>query len=184
MRKIILNALIILIFIFVTGCTSNADTVDTPLYSGKSLSVGVVGETPEIREDHIHFTSISFEELEDYSKLSSNYDAVVIMKEHLQEADDNKYVKVYTHAGVPFFFIESTKSYMPFVLEDVSYEHSSLTNFNNDMYAIGYLQTGESSKNWGYGLYNDIVNDPNVNDAYSCMFTTIESIEDGTSKEK
>jgi hypothetical protein len=59
MKRIILNALIILIFIFATGCTSNADTVDTPLYSGKSLFIGVVGEVPKIREEHVHFTSIS-----------------------------------------------------------------------------------------------------------------------------
>ncbi|WP_449600540.1 hypothetical protein [Paenibacillus sp. Marseille-Q9583] len=180
MRKIILNSLIILIFIFVTGCTSNADTVDTPLYSGKSLFIGVVGEVPKIREEHVHFTSISFEALEDYSKLSSQYDAVVITKEHLKEADDNKYVKVYTNAGIPFFFIGATKSFMPFVLEDVSYDHYSLTNFNNDMYVTGYLQTGETYRTWGYGLYNDKVNEPNIKDVYSRMFTTIESINNGT----
>ncbi|WP_256989984.1 hypothetical protein [Paenibacillus sp. VTT E-133280] len=180
MRKIILNALIILIFIFATGCTSNADTVDTPLYSGKSLFIGVVGEVPKIREEHIHFTSISFEELEDYDELSSDYDAVVIMKEHLQEADDNKYVKVYTHAGIPFFFIQSTKSFMPFVLEDVSYEHSSLKDFNNNMYATGYFHNGEKYRSWEDGLYNDKINEPNIKDAYSRIFTTIESIENGT----
>ncbi|WP_339316083.1 hypothetical protein [Paenibacillus sp. FSL R10-2734] len=182
MKRIILNALIILIVIFTTGCTSIADTVDTPLYSGKSLSLGVVGEIPKIREEHVHFTNISFDELEDYSTLSSKYDAVVIMKEHLQEADDNKYIKVYTNAGVPFFFIEATKSFMPFVLEDVSFEHSSLTNFNYDMYVTGYFQTGEAYKSWGYGLYNDKVNEPNIKDVYSRIFTTIESIENGTYK--
>jgi hypothetical protein len=180
MRKIILIALIILIFILVTGCTSNADTVDTPLYSGKSLFIGVVGEVPKIREEHVHFTNISFEELEDYSNLSSNYDAVVIMKEHLKEADDNKYVKVYTNAGIPFFFIGATKSFMPFVLEDVSYEHSSLTNFNNDMYVTGYFHNGEKFRSWEYGLYNGKVNEPNIKNVYSGMFTTIESIKNGT----
>ncbi|OMD39067.1 hypothetical protein [Paenibacillus odorifer] len=182
MRRIIPNALIILIFIFVTGCTSNADTVDTPLYSGKGLYVGVVGEVPKVREDQIHFTSISFDELEDYTKLSSNYDAVIIMKEHLQEADDNKYVKVYTKAGIPFFFIGATKSFMPFVLEDVSYEHSSLTNFNNNMYVTGYFHNGEKFRSWEYGIYNDKVNEPNIKSVYSQMFTTIESIKNGMYK--
>ncbi|WP_313640788.1 hypothetical protein [Paenibacillus sp.] len=180
MKRIILNVLILLIVMLATGCTPNADTVDTPLYSGKSLFIGVVGEVPKIREEHVHFTSISFNELADYTKLSSQYDAVFIMKEHLQEADDNKYTKVYTNAGVPFFFIGAAKSFMPFVLEDVSYEHSSLKNFNNDMYVTGYLQTGETYKYWEYGLYNGKVNEPNIKDVYSRMFTTIESIENGT----
>lgn len=180
MRKIILNSLIILIFIFVTGCTSNADTVDTPLYSGKSLFIGVVGEVPKIREEHVHFTSISFDELADYTKLSSQYDAVVITKEHLKEADDNKFVKVYTNADVPFFFIGATKSFMPFVLEDVSYEHSSLTNFNNDMYVTGYFHNGEKFRSWEYGLYNGKENKPNIKNVYSGIFTTIESIKNGT----
>lgn len=100
------------------------------------------------------------------------------MKEHLQEADDNKYVKVYTNAGIPFFFMESTKSFMPFVREDISYEDISDTG--SGMYATGYLQIGEASKFWGYGLYNDKVNEPNIKDVYSRMFTTIESIKNGT----
>jgi hypothetical protein len=48
------------------------------------------------------------------------------------------------------------------------------------MYATGYLQIGEASKFWGYGLYNGKVNEPNIKDVYSRMFTTIESIKDGT----
>jgi hypothetical protein len=75
--------LVILMVMLATGCTTKADTIDTPLYSGKNLSIGVVGETPKIREEHVKFTRISFDELEDYDELSADYDAVVIMKEHL-----------------------------------------------------------------------------------------------------
>lgn len=183
MKKISFFTVMIVFVLLVTGCTITVDTVDsvdTPLYSGKILSIGVIGEIPKVREDQVHFTEITFDELEDYSKLSTTYDAVIIMKEHLIEADDNKYVKVYNKAGIPFFFIESPRSFMPFVLEDLSFEHSSFQNFHYDMYATGYFQTGTAYKSWGYGLYNDKINAPNVKDVYSRICTTIESIQNGT----
>ncbi|MEK4187353.1 hypothetical protein [Paenibacillus sp. FSL L8-0494] len=178
MKKLSSYILVILIVMLATGCTVTANTVVTPLYHGKSLSVGVVGEAPKVREEHVSFTSISFEELEEYAKLSADYDAVFIMKEHLSEAAENKYAKVYKKAGIPFYFIGSTKSFMPFVTEKLSYEDISDTH--SGMYITGYLQTGETYKTWGYGLYKDIVNEPNIKDAYSRVFTTIASIENGT----
>gem|GEM_PF-3378229 len=36
----------------------------------ESLSVGVVGEAPKVREEHGSFTSISFEELEEHAKVN------------------------------------------------------------------------------------------------------------------
>lgn len=126
----------------------------------------------------MRFTSISFDELEDYTKLSSNYDAVIIMKEHLEEAAEGKYAKVYRNADIPFFFIESTKSHIPFVVEELSYE--DVSDINNGMYATGYLPSDKGDRTWGYGLYNDKVNESNIKNAYSWIFTTIESIENGT----
>lgn len=177
MKRIIPFALVIFIVMIVTSCTTTADTIDTPLYSGKSLSVGVVGEAPKVREEHVSFTNISFDELEEYPKLSSKFDAVFIMKEYLQEAAESQYAKVYKNAGIPFFFIGSKKSYMPFVLEELSY--ADVPDINNGMYATGYLPLDKGDRTWGYGLYNDKVNEPNIKDVYSRIFTTIESIENG-----
>lgn len=177
MNKLSIFTLVILLTMFTTGCTITASTINTPEYIGKSLSLGVVGEAPKIREEHVSFTRISFEELEDYTELSSNYDAVIIMKDHLEEAAEGKYAKVYKNADIPFFFMESTKSYMPFVLEEVSYDHPSLKNYNSDMYATGYLHLEQGDRVWGYGIPK--VNEPNIKDAYSRIFTTIEYIGNG-----
>lgn len=180
MKRIFPFTFIILIIILATGCTTTADTVDTPLYSGQSLSLAVIGEVPKVREEHIKFINISFDELEDYTKLSSVYDAVFIMKEHLSEAAQGKYAKVYKNAGIPFFYIESTKSFMPFVAEELSYDDISDTG--SGMYATGYLASDKGDRSWGYGLYNNIVNAPNIKSAYSRMFTTIDSVKNGMYK--
>lgn len=150
------------------------------LYTGQGLSLGVVGEVPKIREEHVKFTSISFDELEDYTKLSAEYDAVFIMKEHLSEAAQGKYAKVYKNAGIPFFFIESKKLHMSFVVEELTYEDSLGTQ--TDLYAIGYLASDKGDRSWGYGLDKNKVNKPNIQNAYSWVFTTIDSIKNGMYK--
>lgn len=102
----------------------------------------------------------------------------MIMKEHLSEAAESKYAQVYKSSNIPYFFIESTKSFVPFVIEELSYDQVS--ELSNLEYATGYFQTGDDQnqyQSWGYGLYNDKVNESNIKDVYSRMFTTISSID-------
>lgn len=163
---------ILLILVMLTGC--NSDTVDTPLYDGKNLVIGVIGNFPEVREQNVKFKKINFNKLEGGKKLSSDFDAIFIMKEHLSEAANSKYAAVYKNSGIPFFFIESTKSYVPFVNEQFSYEDSP--KIEDQTYATGIYLTGEGNyQHCGYGLYNDIVNENNIKDVYTRIFTSIES---------
>ncbi len=59
--------------------------------------------------------------------------------------------------------------------EKISYE--DFPEVESGEYAAWYFQSGEDIQSWGYGLYNDKVNEPNIKDAYSRMFSTIESIK-------
>jgi hypothetical protein len=152
--------------------TSTPDFVDTPLYTGRNLIVGVIGEPPKIREKNVSYKTLTFGELKDFST-HLDFDAVFITEEHLSEASNQEYAKVYKTAGIPFFFIESKKSYLPFVSEELSYEE--VPDLKSGMYATGYFQYGDKSQSWGYGLYNDKVNNKNIEDVYSRIFNTIES---------
>jgi hypothetical protein len=165
---------IILLFIcfILAGC--NSDTVNSPRYEGKNIVIGVIGDAPNIREENIDFKKITFDQLEDQN-LSPDFDAIFIIKEYLTEASNQKYAKVYKNVGIPFFFIESKKSYLPFIYEEMSYEN--VPDLSTDTYATGYFQSGEENQSWGYGLYNDKVNEPNIKDVYTRIFTTIESLE-------
>lgn len=175
MKKLFPFTLFILLIL--AGCTNvEANTVDTPLYDGKPLLVGVIGDSPAVRESNVEFRQITFKQLEEGTHLSTEFDAIMIMKGHLSEAAESKYAQVYKSSNIPYFFIESTKSFVPFVTEELSYDQvSELSNLD---YATGYFQTGDDQyQSWGYGLYNDKVNESNIKDVYSRIFTTIASIE-------
>lgn len=49
--------------------------------------------------------------------------------------------------------------------------------FASDNYATGYFQFGKEYQQWGYGLYNDKATETNIENVYTRIFTTIESIE-------
>jgi hypothetical protein len=170
MNKI--SMILLFICFILAGC--NSDTNDTPRYEGKSLVIGVIGDAPNIREKNVDFKIITFKQLEDQN-ISPDFDAIFIMKEHLTEAANQKYAKVYKNAGIPFFFMESKKSYLPFINEEMSYD--DVPELTSDNYATGYFQSGNEHQHWGYGLYNDKANEPNIEDAYTRIFTTIESLK-------
>jgi hypothetical protein len=170
MKKLYVSFLFI--FYVLTGCTP--DVIDTPLYAGKHLVIGVIGETPKIREENVSFKKINFSELRELDSFSE-FDAVFIMKENLPEAAKQEYARIYKTVGIPFFFIQSKKSYLPFTNEELSYDE--VPDLSSDTYATGYFRYDDNDQNWGYGLYNDIENSSNIKDVYTRIFTTIELVE-------
>ncbi len=162
---------------FLAACKGNENEVkNSPLYEGIELTIAVVGEEPKIREKHIIFETINVKDLKQ-ENLSETYDAVFIMKEHLSAAAKASFAKIYTSSTLPFFFIETEKSYIPFV-EETNYE--AFPDVKSGNYAYGYYQVNkEEGRYWGYGLYNDTVNEVNVMDVYTRIFETIQDVERG-----
>ncbi|APH07034.1 hypothetical protein A9C19_09440 [Bacillus weihaiensis] len=163
---------------FLAACKGNENEVkNSPLYEGIELTIAVVGEEPKIREKQIIFETINLEDLKQ-DNLFETYDAVFIMKEHLSATAKASFAKIYTSATLPFIFIETEKSYIPFVEEKTNYE--AFPDVKSGDYAYGYYQVNkEEGRYWGYGLYNDTVNEVNVMDVYTRIFETIEDVERG-----
>ncbi len=157
------------------GCGSDISTeVKASSYDGTYLNIGVIGEQPDLHEKNVKFSTLSFEELEDTKRVSSKLDAVFITKNNLKQADEEKYVKVYQKLKVPTFFLETTKGFLPFVSEDLTYATASEVN---DAYVSGYLQEKmDSYRYWEYGLDNNQKNDQNVKDIYFRIFETISEV--------
>ncbi|MNO16571.1 hypothetical protein D3C76_62530 [compost metagenome] len=44
-----------------SGC--NSDVIDSPVYNGKYLVIGVLGEPPQVREKNVCFEKMTFEYL-------------------------------------------------------------------------------------------------------------------------
>ena len=96
---------IILLFLLIStlaACSMDKNEVkDSPLYEGRDLTIGVVGKIPDVRERNIVFKSIDLNDIRK-GNLSSKYDAIFIMKEHLIEAARAPYAKIYKNSGIPF----------------------------------------------------------------------------------
>ncbi|MFC3745618.1 hypothetical protein [Paenibacillus sp. GCM10012306] len=185
MKPIKLLFLVSLVMLF-AGCEfkSVPQSVDTPMYSGKGLRLAVIGEPPIVRERHVTFTEITFDDLKRGAELASHYDAVFIMKEHLREAAEGQYAKKYGETRLPIFFVESKQPAAFFTVEDLEY---GTFDIDPGMYISGFLLHPEDQpggdppvmarQDWGFGLYNNIVNDTNIKDVYSRVFETIASIK-------
>lgn len=175
MKKLLMGSLIAATALAGCGVDASTQVKDTS-YDGTYLKIGVIGEQPDLQEKNVKFSTLSFEELEDTNRISSQFDAVFITKDNLKQADEEKYVKVYRKLDVPTFFLETTKGFLPFVFEDLTYANASEVN---DAYVSGYLQEKKDSyRFWEYGLNNNQKNDQNVKDLYSRIFKTIAEVKE------
>lgn len=158
-------------------CLISCNNIEFEKYNGEDLTIGVIGEIPEVREENITFKKITFQDLEETKKLN-HYDAIFITKENLEEASNNKYASIYKECIIPFFFIENIKGHLPFVDENFSYEDASQAG-NLPVYATGILRNNNELIYNGYGLYDDIESKENIEAVYSIIF---KDISDSTGK--
>lgn len=157
-----------LLFLIV-GCSPKPEF---ELYEGKELSIAVLGSKPEVEEEQVDFQEITFEEFN--TEELNKYDAVFIMKENLSQAAESQYAPIYSETHIPFFFIENNKDAYPFIDADLAYEDAREIPDHN-YYATSFLQTPyDEERTVRYGLYNDEVNEENIQEAFSRMFKTVE----------
>ncbi len=171
MKKLKFYLFLVLIFCILTACSKSIpQSVDTEQYHGKNLSIGVIGQTPKLHElEQVEFIEIQFSDLEE--ELVSQFDAIIISEDNLSEASQAQYTSIYKKSEIPYFFIQSDKSYIPFIQVDLSYE--DVPNLSESEYAIGILYDDNDFTYWGYGLYNDIENQENIDDVYTRIIQTI-----------
>lgn len=171
MKRIGLWFLLVTIISMLIACSkAQSQSVETKPYDGRNLSIGIIGETPKVREEQVTFVKIEFSDLEKKT-FDSQYDAIFITKDNLSEAAQGKYVSIYKDSKISLFFIQTEKSYVPFTEEALSYEEAD--DLSDQTYAVGIIYSDNKLKFWEYGLYNDIENQANIEDVYSRIFETI-----------
>lgn len=169
MKSKINLVILMMSFLFIAfGCSKQNESIETEPYTGKALHIGIIGEEPNIKEKNIHFTGVNFTDIQNTEK----YDAIFITKENLKEAAKAQYATVYNNSPIPFLFIETEKGYGPFIKEEFDFENYP----DIDSGAYAYLYDSKSNHYWGYGLYNDIKNERNIQDVYSRVFEKIEDL--------
>ncbi|MGF9975510.1 hypothetical protein [Viridibacillus arvi] len=172
--------LLISMIIFLAAC--NVNTVETEkikMYNGRDLTIGVIGSAPDIKEKNIVFEKIDFNDLKnDVEKLSNNLDAIIIMKESLTEADDDRYVAAYHTLTIPTFFMQSTKLHVPFTNEGIDYD--KFPDVDSSNYATGFLSVktdeGYNEQTWRYQLGSNKGSKQDIQTVYTRIFNTIESV--------
>ncbi|WP_404468392.1 hypothetical protein [Sutcliffiella horikoshii] len=164
--------LILLVLVFaLTACKQNSVFKS---YEGRTLDIAVVGEPPEVKEEQVIFTEISFDEMTPEDLTS--YDAVFIRENNLSEAAADQFADVYSDSNIPFYFI-GTDNFVPFTEKDLEYDNTSEWTAGMS-YAVGVLTSKEDDtlKHWGFGLHNDIKSDEHLKAMYSRIFISINEI--------
>lgn len=173
-RKQYIFFILLSILFVISACTSTK----FDLYEGKFLNIAVIGEPPQIKEKQVSFKEISFDDLneEDLDK----YDAVLVMRENLNQAAEKQYSDIYTNSQIPFFFI-STTSHVPFTEKGVEYD-ATWDWSPGTSYAVSVYKSNEDDtlKYLDLGLYNDEKTDENIEELYSRIFMRIEEIDSYT----
>lgn len=174
MKKIRVYFFVVFSLMMLISCDKlQSQSIKTNLYLGQKLTIGVIGEPFEVREQQVKFTGINFSDLEKEG-IVSQYDAVFIAKDNLSEAAQNKYKLIYKKSTIPFFFIENKKSNVPFTEENLSYE--DLPNLENQSYISGFMYNDNKLKSWGFELnHENIDNKSNIEGFYSEIFTIISN---------
>ena len=172
MKKISVYFFVVLTLIIFVSCDKlQPQSIKANLYVGQKLSVGIIGEAPEVRERQVKLVRINFSDLEKEG-IDSQYDAIFITKDNLSEAAQKKYKLIYKKSKIPFFFIENKKSCVPFTEENLSYEE--VPDLEQQAYISGFMYKDNKLNSWGFDLnYNDIDNEANIEEFYSKIFEII-----------
>ncbi|WP_313467814.1 hypothetical protein [Carnobacterium sp.] len=143
-------------------------------YNGADLKIGIVEIVPEVNEKNITFTTLTLGDLEKNEVVLNELDAIFIMKEHLVEASASKYTAIYHNLKIPVFFIDTTKSFIPFTEEELNYKE--VEDFENQTYIAGIYPEGTEFRTWQYGLYNNVKNKETIKMTYTNVFLTIDEL--------
>lgn len=153
--KSIILLVSILIITFIIGWYSKAQHDETiqKHYNGRELSIGVIGNTPEIWEKQIKFTEMQVSDLEK-ADLISKFDAIFIVKDSMIEGIEAQYTNYMTKYKIPFFFC-------------------SIKEGDNSQTYIGLITTDSMNRTVTYNLQPNKNNKTNIKNMYSQIFKTI-----------
>ncbi|CUA79211.1 hypothetical protein [Anoxybacillus suryakundensis] len=167
MRKLFIIVILMFFVSYLIHKANEGANFHSPVYSGRELKIGIVGDIPNIRENNVSFIQMSLEDVLQ-KKFVTKVDSVFITKKHLKEAAEPQYAKIYWESPIPFVFIDSEKVYLAFLDDQLSYEDAHTIKSGD--YVVGF----HKDTYFGIGLYNNIRNEKTIQDCYSRLFVIIE----------
>lgn len=166
MRKVIL----ILVVLFLAACNNNEIR-----YDGKLLNIAVIGESPKLENDKIHFEQLSLEQFkEDTFNVAKKFDAIMVTPEMFEAASDDTYVESYQTYEIPIIFFNSNKRHLPFVRDGLTYETADFDALDNGSHTTIYLYNMNEDNDDAWFFYLD--NQKNINELYTDIFQKVEAL--------
>lgn len=167
---LLVSALIVLLSVYLLHLRSVK-------YEGRPLTIAVIGDFPEIKEEQVSFEEITFDDV--MNNDFDSYDAIFIMPQNLSQASESPYAKIYLDSPIPFFFIEAN-NHIPFTEAVLDFDDDSWEDWEwttGTSYASGfYAETADSSTAWEFYLYDDENTDENIKAVYSEIFRSITEL--------
>ncbi|MGE7366540.1 hypothetical protein ACQKKE_07835 [Desemzia incerta] len=168
---LLVSALIVLLSVYLLHLRSVK-------YEGRPLTIAVIGDFPEIKEEQVSFEEITFDDV--MNNDFDSYDAIFIMPQNLSQASEIPYAKIYLDSPIPFFFIEAN-NHIPFTEAELDFDDDSWENWEwtpGTSYASGfYFDTAtRSTTAWEFYLYDDEKTDENIEAVYTEIFKSITEI--------
>ena len=168
--NIILRFISIFFLLTLSACTN-----DEVKYDGEPLKIAVVGDTPELNNEKIHFESISLDEFsEDTVHISTTFDAVMITPVVFEEASNDRFVEVYTNCKTPIIFFDSTKRHFPFTRGGATYETAHWESLNNGSHTTIYLADRDADREDAWYFY--LKDEKDLDSLYKEVFQMVETL--------
>ncbi|SEL74131.1 hypothetical protein SAMN04488100_1099 [Alkalibacterium putridalgicola] len=157
-----------------TACSLNDPDFET--YTEGSLRIAVIGEEPDVVEEHVKFEEITFDDLAE-DEIDS-YNAVFIMEDKLIEASSEQHAETYLNSEIPVFFT-SAQSTIPFTEKDLEYSRESWGWEEGVSYISGLYRTEDKNllTRIGFGLYNEEMSEETLQATFSLVFTKISELQ-------
>jgi hypothetical protein len=149
--------LVMLSLTLLSGCSGD-QTMKSIKYEGRHLDIGIVGTSSLPK-----FKNVTYEKVDLKSLIhdTTQYDALIIMKDAFPEADKDEYVPFFNEIKYPVFFfgIEGFKLFA-FTTKGMTMD---MAKNENSAYVQGFKnETKGNRTQWGFYLPNDS-NDTDVN---------------------
>lgn len=162
------NIFFIFLLLSLFGCSNKEELKTTQKYEEDYIEIGVIGDIPaSIEFEKVSFKNINFLDLN--QKTTDALDAIMITKEHLEEASDEKYTDFYLNSSIPVIFIQSEKAISAFITHDHTYKNT-FENYAQD-YFIGYYE----GSSFGIALNGDTTKD--LEDGYANLFSLLDKFK-------
>lgn len=164
------TVILLLVVICLAACDNNEVR-----YDGKLLNIAVIGESPELENEKIHFEQLSLEQFRgDTSNVAEKFDAIMVTPESFEAASDDTYIESYQASEMPIIFFNSNKRHLPFVRGGLTFETADFDALDNGSHTTMYLYNLSENKEDAWFFYLD--NQKDLNELYTEVFQKVEAL--------